>query len=83
MAQAQSAVNNAEADIFRLFRSYGVRAHEMVFFNRTGGKDHSAGFTHAMQSMVDRGLVIREQRHRDAYSLSESGYKALVNFGKA
>ncbi len=77
------SVDSAEAEILRLFRGYGVRAHEMVFFNRTAGKDHSTKFNHAMQSMIDRGLVIREQRHRDAYSLSVSGYQALVAFGKA
>jgi hypothetical protein len=77
MAQLNTAVNPAETEILRSFRSYGVKAHEMLFFNRNSGKAHSPKFTAAMQSMVDRGLVVRDNRHRDAYSLSDTGYQAV------
>lgn len=53
----------------------------MLFFNRSG-KDHSAQFTAAMKGMVSRGLLVQESRHRDAYSLSETGYEASRNLGK-
>ena len=78
-----SLISAEEASILRLFRSYGVRANEMLFFNRNSGKDHSPRFNQAMRSMVERGLVIPEQRHRDAYSLSTSGYEASLAVDKA
>jgi hypothetical protein len=34
------------------------------------------GFSTAMQSIIARGWVHQNLRHRDAYSLSDSGYKA-------
>lgn len=83
MARAESVITTAEAEILRLFRSYGVRANEMLFFNRNAGKAHSPRFNEAMQAMVNRGLIIREQRHRDAYCLSVSGYQASLSVAKA
>jgi hypothetical protein len=68
--KTSTETTEAEADILRSFRRYGVRAHEMLFFN----KPHSPRFSQAMSAMVRRGLVIQEQRHRDAYSLSRTGY---------
>jgi hypothetical protein len=83
MASAEPAITSAEADILRSFRNYGLRAHEMLFFNRNAGKAHSPRFNEAMQAMINRGLVIREKRHRDAYSLSTSGYQVSLSVGKA
>lgn len=77
MTPATTRFTDAETDVLKWFRSYGVRANEMLFINRTGGKGPSPRFNSAMQSMVERGLVIREDRHRDAYSLSAQGYLAV------
>jgi hypothetical protein len=74
-------ITTAEAEILRVFCSYGVRTHEMLFFNRNG-KEHSAQFNAAMKAMVTRGLLMQESRHRDAYSLSKRGYEASRNLGK-
>lgn len=76
MTPAVAAFTDAETDVLKWFRSYGVRANEMLFVNRTGGKGPTPRFNAAMQSMVDRGLVVRDNRHRDAYSLSPRGYQA-------
>ena len=83
MAQVTPAITTAEADILKWFRSYGVRPNEMLFVNRSAGKAPSPGFNTAMQAMVERGLVIQEQRHRDAYCLSATGYQVSLEFGKA
>jgi hypothetical protein len=72
-------ISEAETDILRSFRRYRLKANEMLFFNRTQGKDHSAKFNNAMLSMVRRGFVIQEKRHRDAYSLSHRGYQASLS----
>jgi len=78
MAQAVSAMSEAEADILRVFRSYGVKSNEMLFFNCGLAKSHPPRFKRAMQSMMDRGLVVQE-RHRNAYSLTASGYRASLS----
>jgi hypothetical protein len=82
MAEVNPSITAEEAKILRSFRSYGVKAHEMLFFNGSSGKGQSAGFNKAMQSMLDRGFVVRDQRHREAYSLSDSGYQAAQSLGK-
>jgi hypothetical protein len=76
MSPAKPALTSAEINILKWFRSYGVRANAMLFINRSGGKDPMPGFSVAMQSMVARGWVHQNGRHRDAYSLSASGYEA-------
>jgi hypothetical protein len=81
MAQATTNISSAEAEILRVFCNYGIRRNEMLFFNRSG-KDHSAQFTAAMKGMVSRGLLVQESRHRDAYSLSDTGYEATRTLGK-
>jgi hypothetical protein len=76
MSPAQPALTGTEIKILKWFRSYGVRANALLFINRSGGKDPMPGFNAAMQSMIERGLVIQSVRHRDAYSLSAGGYDA-------
>ena len=69
--------NESEAEILRLFRSYRVRASEMLFFNQGVTKARPAHLSRALQSLVDRGLVVKE-RHPDAYSLTDRGYRASL-----
>lgn len=76
MSPAKPALSNAEINILKWFRSYGVRPNALLFINRSGGKDPLPGFTVAMQSMISRGWVHQSGRHRDAYSLSAGGYEA-------
>jgi hypothetical protein len=78
MPQAEPAMNQAEADILRFFRTYGVKSNEMLFFNCGMAKSHPPQFKRAMQSMMQRGLVVQE-RHRNAYSLTASGYRASLS----
>jgi DNA-binding HxlR family transcriptional regulator len=69
--------NASEAEILRLFRSYRVRASEMLFFNQGVSKARPAHLSRALQSLVDRGMVVKE-RHPDAYSLTDRGYRASL-----
>ena len=71
-------MTQSETDILRMFRTYGVRPHEMLFLNAGLAKSHPQQFTRAMQSMVERGLVVKERR-RDAYSLTTTGYRASLS----
>ena len=82
MADVKPAISVEEAKILQSFRTYGVKANEMLFFNGSAGKGQSPAFGRAMQAMVDRGLVLRDHRHREAYSLSDSGYRASLAIGK-
>jgi hypothetical protein len=77
----EAEFTTAETAILKTFSSYGMRANEMLFFNRNG-KDHPAPFKAAMKSMVSRGFLVQEARHRDAYSLSESGYQVAKTMRK-
>ena len=78
MQQVECTMTQAETDILRFFRSYGVRSNEMLFFNSGLAKSHPPAFKRAMQSMVQRGFVVQE-RHRDAYKLTSSGYRASLS----
>lgn len=46
----------------------------MLFFPADFGKPDSGRFTGAMQSMIERGLVVKERR-QEAYSLTSRGYR--------
>lgn len=80
MSEVEFAMNKAETDILRFFRSYGVRANEMLFFNRGQSKTRTPQFSRAMHSMMQRGLIVQE-RHRDAYSLTDVGYRVSLAVG--
>jgi hypothetical protein len=67
------AISGAELDILRIFRAYAVKEHEMLFFPTNFTKPQSREFTGAMQSMIERGWVIKERR-QGAYSLTALGY---------
>jgi hypothetical protein len=69
-------MSEAENDILRLFRRYQVGEAEMLFF--TGGlANPSRKFKTAMQSLIERGMVIKERR-QDAYSLTTTGFRASL-----
>jgi DNA-binding IclR family transcriptional regulator len=70
-------MNDAELAILRLFRTYAVEAHQMLFVQAGFAKPETAEFNHAMQSMIRRGFVVAE-RHRGAYSLTMRGYRASL-----
>ena len=77
MQSADRTPTDSEAEILRLFRSYRVRASEMLFFNQGINKTRPVQLTRALESLVERGLVVKE-RHRDAYSLTTRGYRASL-----
>jgi hypothetical protein len=68
------ATNVTELDILRIFRAYGVTAHQMLFFPSNFVKPAPRKFAGAMQSMIERGFVVKE-RHHGAYSLTARGYR--------
>lgn len=62
-----------ESTIMSLFRQYKIGPDEMLFFNPGTCKLSGTPFRNAMQSLMNRGLVIKE-RPKEAYSLTRSGY---------
>jgi hypothetical protein len=66
-------MNGTELDILKIFRAYEVTAHQMLFFQTAFTAPESRKFTGAMQSMIDRGWVVKERR-QGAYSLTPRGY---------
>jgi hypothetical protein len=77
MNQVELAMNKAEKDILRLFRSYDVEADQMLFFHSGFAGSEPVQFSRAMQSMIQRGFVVQERR-RGAYSLTTRGYRASL-----
>ncbi len=71
-------MSEGEADILRFFRTYQVGVNEMLFLNSGFAKAHPPQFKRAMQALMERGLVVQE-RPRDAYSLTASGYRASLS----
>jgi hypothetical protein len=63
----------SEAAILTFFRRYEIGPAEMLFFNPGDCKLGIAPFYSAMESLVRRGLVVKE-RHKLAYSLTRNGY---------
>ncbi len=62
-----------EAVILTFFRRYQIGPHQMLFFNSGDCKLGPSSFRTAMQSLVSRGLVVKE-RPPQAYSLTRNGY---------
>ena len=68
----------SEITILKEFRRYQMKASEMLFFNSGQAKSHTRQFSHAMHSLIERGLVVQE-RHKNAYSLTTHGYLASLS----
>lgn len=62
-----------ECAILVLFRQYKIGPEEMLFFNPGTCKLSGTPFRNAMQSLMTRGLVMKE-RPKEAYSLTRNGY---------
>ncbi len=71
-------MSNAEVAILRQFRVYRARSHEMLFLNSGRAKSNPREFARAVNSLMERKLVVKE-RPRDAYSLTASGYAASLS----
>lgn len=67
-------MTQAEQTIMQYFRRYRIDTGEMLFFN-TAPTSTSAHFRGAMDSLIRRGLVVKE-RPKHAYSLTEQGFAA-------
>ncbi len=78
MDRTRSKTNETEVEILRVFRSYQMRPSEMLFLTQCVVKTKPVHFNRAVQSLIDRGMVIQE-RHRDAYSLTPTGYRASLS----
>jgi hypothetical protein len=81
IASINQAMTGTELDIMRLFRAYGVTAHQMLFFPAGFAKPDSRKFSGAMQSMIERGLVVKERNH-EAYSLTARGYRETLRLSE-
>lgn len=62
-----------EFAIMGFFRRYKILPEEMLFFNPADCKMSPGPFNTAMESLMRRGLVIKECR-KQAYSLTRNGY---------
>jgi RIO-like serine/threonine protein kinase len=62
-----------EFAIMGFFRRYKILPEEMLFFNPADCKMSPGPFNTAMESLMRRGLVIKE-RPKQAYSLTRNGY---------
>ena len=82
IASIDLALNGTELDILRLFRAYGVTAHQMLFFPAGFSKPESRKFASSIQSMVERGLVVKERNH-EAYSLTARGYREALKVSQS
>ena len=63
----------SECSIMVFFHRYEIGPHQMLFFNPGDCKLAESRFREAMQSLMIRGLVIKE-RPKHAYSLTRPGY---------
>jgi hypothetical protein len=71
-------MNADECVILALFRQYKIGPEEMLFFNTGTCKLGGTPFRNAMQSLMTRGMVIKE-RPKEAYSLTRQGYHMSLN----
>lgn len=71
-------MNADECVILALFRQYKIGPDEMLFFNTGTCKLSGTPFRNAMQSLMSRGMVIKE-RPKEAYSLTRQGYDMSLN----
>jgi hypothetical protein len=67
-------MSDVEIEIMQYFRRFDVGVGQVLFFDTGPAKAHPTQFNHAMESLVRRGMVIKE-RHRGAYSLTARGYR--------
>jgi hypothetical protein len=77
-----ATISGAELDILKIFRAYAVKEQQMLFFPTNFTKPQSRTFTAAMQSMIERGWVIKERR-QGAYSLTSLGYRESLKLSEA
>jgi hypothetical protein len=54
----------------------------MLFFPAAFAKAESRKFTSSINSMIERGLVVKERNH-EAYSLTARGYRATLKLSPA
>jgi hypothetical protein len=71
-----------ESIILALFRQYKIGPEEMLFFNTGTCKLAGTPFRNAMQSLMTRGMVIKE-RPKEAYSLTRQGYRLSLTVDMA
>jgi hypothetical protein len=67
----------SESTILQFFRRYQIGPAQMLFFNPGDCKLSTGMFNSAMQSLIARGMVIKE-RPKQAYSLTHTGYDASM-----
>jgi hypothetical protein len=67
-----------ECTILAFFRRYAIGPEEMLFFNPGDCKVSPGAFRTAMDSLMNRGLVIKE-RPKQAYSLTRHGYRLSLS----
>ena len=77
MLAVSQSNNPAEASVLRTFRTYQVSARQMLVLNHGHTKPPPASYARALQSLLERGLVVRE-RFPNAYSLTALGYQASL-----
>ena len=66
-----------ECAILTFFRQYDIGPSQMLFFNPGDCKLGAGSFRTGMESLMKRGLVVKE-RHKLAYSLTRPGYDLAV-----
>jgi RIO-like serine/threonine protein kinase len=71
-------MSDTEVAILRQFRAYRAKSNEMLFLNSGRAKSHPREFARAVNSLMERKLVVKE-RPRDAYSLTPRGYAASLS----
>ncbi len=71
-------MTNPETEIMRYFRRFDIGVGEMLFFDTGPARTNPDGFLDAMDSLIRRGLVVRE-RPQCAYSLTHLGYRASLS----
>jgi hypothetical protein len=71
-------MSDSEVEIMRYFRRFDVRVGQMLFFDTGPQRADAARFYQAIESLIQRGLVVEERPHC-AYSLTRSGYRASLS----
>ena len=63
-----------ECSILNFFRRFEMGPAQMLFVTPGDCKVSATPFRNAVESLVDRGLIVRENRHKQAFSLTRNGY---------
>ena len=71
---SEATLSPPEASALREFRSYMMTPNRMLCFNGPVLERHHK----ALESLAERELLSREKM-RGAYSLTQAGYRAMVN----